>query len=89
MTQPTAQDEVMMAKALVEARTALANGGAGIAALLLWGDEILALDHNRYDKADQTAHAKMVVLRQAAQRLSGISDAQKAELTLYTTLEPC
>jgi len=44
MTQPTAQDEVMMGKALVEARTALANGEAGIAALLLWGDKILALD---------------------------------------------
>lgn len=88
MTQPTAQDEVMMAKALVEARTALANGEAGIAALLLWGDEILALDHNRCDEGDQTAHAEMVVLRQSAQRLSGMSDAQKAEVTLYTPSNP-
>lgn len=74
MTQPTAQDEVMMAKALVEARTALANEEAGVAALLLWGDEILALDHNRCNEGDQTAHAEMVVLRQAAQHLSAMSE---------------
>lgn len=87
--QPTTKDEEMMEKALVEARTAIANGGAGVAALLLWRDEIIAIDRNRCDEGDLTAHAEMVVLRQAAQRLNQMSEEDKAELTLYTTLEPC
>lgn len=78
-----------MEKALIEARTAIANGEAGVAALLLWRDEIIAIDRNRCDEGDLTAHAEMVVLRQAAQRLNQMSEEEKADLTIYTTLEPC
>jgi len=84
-----AKDEEMMEKALVEARTAINNGGVGVAALLLWRNEIIAIDHNRCDAGDLTAHAEMVVLRQSAERLNQMSEADKADLTLYTTLEPC
>jgi tRNA(adenine34) deaminase len=86
---PTAKDEEMMEKALIEARRAIANGEVGIAALLLWRDEIIAIDRNRCNQGDLTAHAEMVVLRQAAQRLNQMSESDKADLTLYTTLEPC
>ena len=87
--QPTTKDEEMIEKVLFEARTAIANGEAGVAALLLWRDEIIAINHNRCDEGDLTAHAEMVVLRQAAQRLNQMSDEDKADLTLYITLEPC
>jgi tRNA(adenine34) deaminase len=89
MKHPTTKDEEMMEKALNEARTAIANGGVGIGALLLWRDEILAIDHNRCDEGDLTAHAEMVALRIAGQRLHQMSESDKADLTLYTTLEPC
>ncbi|MBD2100651.1 nucleoside deaminase [Leptolyngbya sp. FACHB-261] len=80
----------MMSKALEEARQAIAKGEAGVGALLLWRDEILALDHNAFEATkDTTQHAEMVVLHQAAERLNQMSEAEKAELTIYSTLEPC
>lgn len=88
--QPTTQDEAMMQKVLEEARRAIANDKIGVASLLRWHDEIIAIAHNQYIETDDlTAHAEMVVLRQAAARLNQMSEADKADLTLYTTLEPC
>jgi tRNA(adenine34) deaminase len=46
--QPTAKDYEMMDKAIQEARAALASGKVGVAALLVWREEILALGHNGY-----------------------------------------
>ena len=87
---PTAQDLAMMKKAIHEAHQAIDAGKAGVAALLLWRDEIVALDHNRYiEIGDLTAHAEMVVLRSAARLLNALSAEEKAHLTLYVTLEPC
>lgn len=58
--------------------------------MLLWRDEILALNCNRcLETGDLTAHAEMVVLREAAKRLNQMTEDEKAEVTLYTTLEPC
>ncbi len=75
---------------LEEARRAIANGKIGVASLLLWRDEIIAIAHNLcIETGDLTAHAEMVVLRQAAERLNQMSEADKADLILYTTLEPC
>jgi tRNA(Arg) A34 adenosine deaminase TadA len=72
---------------LEEARRAIANGKIGVASLLLWHDEIIAIAHNLYiDTGDLTARAEMVVLRQVAERLNQMSAADKADLTLYTTL---
>jgi len=36
-----------------------------------------------------TAHGEIVVLRDAAPRLSKMNDDQKREMTLYSRLEPC
>ena len=87
--QLTAQDDTMMEKVLLEARAAITNGNVGVGALLLWRDEILALGHNRYvETGDMTAHGEIVVLRNAAPRLSKMDKDEKRELTLYSTLEP-
>ena len=87
---PTAKDEEMMAKAIALAQAAIDSGGAGVAALLLWGDEILALNRNLcMETGDLTAHAEMVVMREAALRLNQMTEQEKASVTLYTTLEPC
>jgi tRNA(adenine34) deaminase len=61
-----------------------------VAALLLWQDVIVALDHNWYaETAERTAHGEMVVLRSAAALLNALSTEEKAHLTIYTTLVPC
>ncbi len=87
---PTAEDEAMIQTVIEEARRAIANDKIGVASLLRWHDEIIVIAHNQYiETGDLTAHAEMVVLRQAAARLNQMSEADKAELTLYTTLEPC
>src|SRR6266496_5372413 len=84
------QDLAMMEKVIHEARRAIDAGKAGVAALLLWHDEIVALGHNQYvETGDLTAHGEMVVLRSAATFLSALSAEEKTHLTLYVTLEPC
>lgn len=88
--QSLAKDQAMMEQALAEARAAIAAGNIGVAALLRWQDQVLAIAHCTYQETgDHAAHAEMVVLREAAQSLNQISQADQADLTLYTTLEPC
>jgi tRNA(adenine34) deaminase len=84
------QDEEMIGTVIAEAQRAIQMGKAGVAALLLYEGEILALGHNTsQETGDMTAHAEMVVLREAAFRLGQMSDADKARVTIYCTLEPC
>lgn len=84
------KDEEMIAKVIVEAQAAIDSGGAGVAALLRWQDKILVSDRNLcIETGDLTAHAEMVVIRAAAKQLAQMSEQEKADLTLYTTLEPC
>ncbi len=83
-------DQQMMAQTIDEAHDALERGSAGIGALIRLGDEILALSHNTTaETGDRTAHAEMVALREAAEGLSELSPDELADVTLYTTLEPC
>lgn len=90
MAEPTHTDIMMIRKTIKEAQRAIEMGKAGVGALLLFRDEILALGHNMAEETgDMTAHAEMVVLREAAFRLGQMSDDEKAELTMYSTLEPC
>src|SRR5438477_11646421 len=87
---PTSQDRAMMEKTIHETRRAINTGKAGVAALLLWHEEIVALGHNQYvETGDLTAHGEMIVLRSAATFLSALSAEEKTHLTLYVTLEPC
>lgn len=89
-SQPTAKDDEMIRLVLDEGFRAIKIGKAGVGALLLYGDEILALGHNESkETGDLTAHAEMVVLREAAFRLGQMNDDEKAKLTIFSTLEPC
>jgi tRNA(adenine34) deaminase len=83
----TAQDQQWMQLALAQAEQAAIAGEVPVGAVLVLDDKVIGQDHNRtIMNHDPTAHAEVMVLRQAAtmQRnhrlLSGI---------LYVTLEPC
>ena len=77
----------MMRLALAEAERAAANGDVPIGAVVGREDEVLAAAGNERElRLDPTAHAEILALRAAAERLGGwrVPDA-----TLYVTLEPC
>lgn len=76
-----------MGLALAEAEAASARGEVPIGALLVVGGEIAARAGNRTrELVDPTAHAEMLVIREAASRLSA---ERLAGADLYVTLEPC
>lgn len=76
-----------MGAALAEAEAAAARGEVPIGAVLVRDGEIVARAGNRTrELSDATAHAEMLVIREAAQRLSA---ERLGETDLYVTLEPC
>lgn len=77
-----------MAAALAEAEKAAAAGEVPVGAVLVdSAGRLVATAHNRVETGrDPTAHAEMLVLRQAASRLG---TAFLAGCDLYVTLEPC
>jgi tRNA(adenine34) deaminase len=76
-----------MQLALAEARASAEAGEVPIGALLVHEDKILAQSGNRTIRDnDPTAHAEIVVLREAAQTLGNY---RLSGATLYVTLEPC
>jgi tRNA(adenine34) deaminase len=76
-----------MARALEQARAAEARGEVPIGAVLVYAGRLLAEAHNLTATThDPTAHAEVVVLREAAAR---VGDFRLTEATLYVTLEPC
>jgi tRNA(adenine34) deaminase len=78
-----------MALALAEAERAAARGEVPVGAVLVVGDsgEVLAASGNRVEElADPTAHAEMLVLREAASRRAA---PRLVDCDLYVTLEPC
>jgi tRNA(adenine34) deaminase len=86
--QPTAdEDERFMRLALDEARRAALHGDVPVGAVLVQNGVVLASRGNEREvRADPTAHAEMLALRDAAAFLGTwrILDA-----TMYVTLEPC
>lgn len=73
--------------ALDEARAAAQAGEPPIGAVLVRPDGEVVRGHNRRQRDhDITAHAELIVLREAG-RLQG--DWRMSECTLYVTLEPC
>jgi len=76
-----------MRAALDEARAAGEAGEVPVGALVLRDGEIVARSGNRMRRdADPTAHAEMVVLREAA----GLLGADRLDgCDLWVTLEPC
>jgi tRNA(adenine34) deaminase len=80
-------DVEAMAHALQEARKALAHDDVPVGAVVVAGNEVLAAAHNERElRADPTAHAEILALRAAAERLGRW---RLADTTLYVTLEPC
>ncbi|MEN9260802.1 MAG: nucleoside deaminase [Thermostichus sp. HHBFW_bins_43] len=77
-----------MQLALEEATRAGAAGEIPVAALVVGpGEQLLALSGNRRERdRDPTAHAEILALRQAGQRLG---NWQLLGCRLYVTLEPC
>ena len=75
--------------ALAEAEKAAASGEVPVGAVLVDGDtgKVLAAGHNRVEAtADPTAHAEMVVIRDASRRRG---EKRLEGCDLYVTLEPC
>ena len=79
--------ETAMRRALDEAKKAFAAGEVPVGAVIVRGEEILSAAHNRCEREkDPTAHAELLAIRRAAERLG---DWRLSECTLYVTLEPC
>jgi tRNA(adenine34) deaminase len=80
-------DQEFMKTALEEARVCAEAGEVPIGAVLVFRGEILSRGGNRTIRdCDPTAHAEIVVLREAARKLENY---RLAETMLYVTLEPC
>ena len=76
-----------MEHALKEARLASQRGEVPVGAVLVHKGEIIARNGNRtLELKDPTAHAEILVIREAARKLD---NERLYECDLYVTLEPC
>jgi tRNA(adenine34) deaminase len=76
-----------MAQALEEARAGESEGEVPIGAVLVVSGLIVARAHNSpIARRDPTAHAEMIVLREAA---AAAGNYRLTDATVYVTLEPC
>jgi tRNA(adenine34) deaminase len=77
-----------MRVALDEARKAVASGDIPVGAAIFNADgELIATGHNERElHKDPTAHAEIVAIRKAAEKLG---DWHLTDYTLVVTLEPC
>ncbi len=83
----TMNDNDWMQVALEEAKLAPLHGDVPIGAVAVYHGEIIGKGHNRREiDHDPTAHAEMIALREAGQKLG---KWRLDEVTLYCTLEPC
>lgn len=81
------EHERFMAAALAQAELAAAQGETPVGAVMVREGQIIASAHNaREQLQDPTAHAEMLVLRLAAQKLG---TRRLSDCSLYVTLEPC
>ena len=80
-------DQKFIELALEEARLAAEEGEVPVGAVLVVNGEVIARAHNlREELSDPTAHAEMLALREASQRLLRW---RLTGATLYITMEPC
>ena len=76
-----------MHAALAEAALAAESGEVPVGAVIVAGGEVIARGHNRSETDnDPSAHAEIVVLREAARKTGNY---RLTNATLYVTLEPC
>jgi tRNA(adenine34) deaminase len=80
-------DEHFMALALREAERALAHDDVPVGAVDVREGEVAGAGHNERElRADPTAHAEMLAIREAARALGSW---RLLDCVLYVTLEPC
>src|SRR3954451_23521328 len=76
-----------MRRALGAAEQAAGRGEVPVGAVVVLGDEIVAVAHNeRETAADPTAHAEILALRRAA---AALGSWRLCDADLYVTMEPC
>ncbi|MGM0884515.1 MAG: tRNA adenosine(34) deaminase TadA [Bacillota bacterium] len=81
------EDQKWMLEAIAEARNAEQIGEVPIGAVIVRNNEIIGRGHNlRETRFDPTAHAEMVAIRDACDRIGAW---RLLDCTLYVTLEPC
>ncbi|MGA9856854.1 MAG: tRNA adenosine(34) deaminase TadA [Solirubrobacteraceae bacterium] len=81
------RDEYFMRLALREASRALEHDDIPVGAVVVKDGEVIGTGHNEREiRADPTAHAEMVALREAARTLGSW---RVLDSVLYVTLEPC
>ena len=80
-------DAQAMTMALDEATAALEHGDVPVGAVVVRGGEVIARRHNEREATnDPTAHAEILVLREAAQRMGNY---RLTDVSVYVTVEPC
>jgi len=84
---PSERELGFMRRALAAAEEAAGRGEVPVGAVVVRGDQILAVAHNeRETDNDPTAHAEVVALRRAA---AAIGSWRLTDADLYVTMEPC
>jgi len=81
------RDEYYMRLALREAQRALEHDDVPVGAVIVHDGEVIGSGHNEREvRADPTAHAEMLALREAARALGSW---RILDTVMYVTLEPC
>jgi tRNA(adenine34) deaminase len=90
LTEPSnffAADEHFMRLAIREAERALEHDDVPVGALVVARGEVIGAGHNERElRADPTAHAETLAIREAARALGSW---RLLDCSLYVTLEPC
>ena len=81
------KDKSFMQRAISLAGEAAERGEVPVGAVLVYGEEVIAENFNRREEFnDATAHAEILVLREAGKKLN---TWRLLDTTMYITLEPC
>src|ERR1700704_3367965 len=84
---PSARETAFMRRALAAAEEAAGRGEVPVGAVVVVGDEVVAVAHNeRETGSDPTAHAEILALRRAA---AALGSWRLCNADLYVTMEPC
>ena len=87
MDTMTPSDEFWMKLALEQAAEAVRLGEVPVGAVAVLDGEVIGSGYNRKESdQDPTAHAEIIAIRRAAERLN---NWRLIGVTLYCTLEPC
>jgi tRNA(adenine34) deaminase len=84
---PSERETAFMRRALAAAEEAAGRGEVPVGAVVVLGDEVVAVAHNERETGiDPTAHAEIVALRRAA---AALGSWRLCDADLYVTMEPC